>query len=113
MEKDSGSPEITVTFRHTDPSPALRQHAIEKLTHCLKRYGVSDGDVHVILSVEKRDQTAEIKLHSRNFEVSGKATTEDLYSAIDRMVETVDVQLRKQKDKHISSKHQAEKRIEP
>lgn len=113
MEKSSGSPEITVTFRHTEPSPALRQHAIDKLTHCLRKYGVSDGDAHVILSVEKRDQTAEVKLHSKHFEVATKATTEDLYSAIDRLMESVDTQLRKQKDKQVTLKHTAEKRIEP
>ena len=112
MEKSTGTPEITVTFRHTNPSEALRQHAIEKLTHCLKRYGVAEGDVHVVLSVEKRDHTAEVKMHSRSFEVSSKSTTEDLYTAIDRVMETVDTQIRKQKEKLVSHKHTSEKRIE-
>ena len=113
MEKNAGSHEISVTFRHTESTPALNKHAIEKLSLCLRRYGISDGDTHIILSVEKRDHTAEVQLHSRQFEVSVKSTTEDLYSAIDRTVELVDTQLRKQKDKLVSQKHGAEKRIEP
>ena len=113
MEKSSASHEISVTFRHTEPTAALKQHAIDKLTHCLKRYSVADGTTHIILSVEKRDHTAEVQLHSRLFEVSVKGTTEDLYSAIDRTVELVDKQLRKQKDKLVSQKHSSEKRLEP
>jgi len=90
---------IAVTFRHTEPTEALRKHAEEKLTHALEKYLHHPSDVHVILSVEKRDHTAEIVLNSKNHDLSCKATTTDLYAAIDRLVEIVNTQLRKQKEK--------------
>jgi len=99
---------IAVTFRHTEPTEALKKHAEDKLNHCLKKYLHQDTEAHVILSVEKRDHTAEIVLKSKNHDLSSKATTSDLYSAIDRLVEIVNTQLRKQKEKITEHKVQIE-----
>ena len=90
---------IAVTFRHTEPTEALKKHAEDKLNHALPKYLHHFTSVHVILSVEKRDQTAEIIIDSKNHAVSAKATSTDLYLAIDKAVENVTTQLRKQKEK--------------
>ena len=99
---------ITVTFRHTEPTPALKSYAIEKISHCTGKYihGIS-ADIQIILSVEKRDHSAEVNLKAKEFEVSSKAVTEDLYSAIDKVVDTVESQIRKQKERLRSHKHNA------
>ncbi len=98
---------ISVTFRHTDPTDALRAYAEEKLSNCLRKYVGGSADARVILSVEKRDQVAEIVLHAKNHNLTLKATTADLYSAIDKLSDMLEGQLRKQKERIISSKHQA------
>ena len=97
---------VSVTFRHTQSTDALKHYAIEKILHSLSKYVHDPADVHVILSVEKRDHTAEVNLHSRQYDLSGKASTEDLYSAIDKVVDTVLAQLRKQKGRQLAQKHQ-------
>ena len=97
---------ISVTFRHTESTPALKSYAQEKVTHCLKKFVTGGAEVQVILSVEKRDHTAEVNVHSKNYNVSGKASTSDLYAAIDKVIDVLDVQLRKQKDRLVTSKHQ-------
>ena len=99
---------VSVTFRHTESTPALKTYATEKLVHTLGKYIRNAAEAHVILSVEKRDHTAEVVVHSKPFEVTSKATTEDLYSAIDKVVDTLVVQLRKQKERHIDQKHAPE-----
>jgi len=97
---ETSSPEInvSVTFRHTEPTDALKNYATEKFVHMLEKFVVSDSDVHVILSVEKRDHVAEARVSSKRFDISGKGTTEDLYSAIDKAVDIVATQVRKQKE---------------
>ena len=105
MSSSEAEINISVTFRHTESTPALKSYATEKLTHCLKKYVSAQTDVHVVLSVEKRDQTVEIKLHNKDYDVSCKASTEDLYSAIDKAIDTVEAQIRKQKDRLRSHKH--------
>ena len=97
---------VTVTFRHTDPTDALKAYAIEKLSHVLAKYHVDlSAEIEVILSVEKRDHQVEVNSRSMGFDVHVKAITEDLYSDIDKVVDTLESQLRKQKDKLITKKH--------
>lgn len=99
--------QITVTFRHTESTTALKTYAMEKVTKCLKKYIADEVEVHVILSVEKNDHIAEINLHSRQYAVSCSSVTGDLYSAIDKVIDTVEAQIRKQKGRNLSQKHQA------
>lgn len=98
---------VTVTFRHTEPTAALKTYASEKLAHVLEKYHVEQSaEIEVILSVEKRDHVVEVNSRSMGFDVHLKAITEDLYSAIDKAVDTLESQLRKQKDRAVTQKHQ-------
>jgi putative sigma-54 modulation protein len=98
---------IDVTFRHTESTPALKQYAQEKIENCIQKYLKYAAQAHVILSVEKLDHQAEVKLVSKGYDISLKANTEDLYSAIDKVVDLLDRQIRKQKGKIQDHKHQA------
>jgi len=111
-ETNAASVNISVTFRHTDSSEALKEYVNEKISNCILKYSSKDADVHVVLSVEKRDHTAEAQLRSGPYEIAAKSTTEDLYSAIDKMVDALDVQLRKQKEKLSNHKHQPQQLTE-
>ena len=97
---------IAVTFRHTESTPALKSYAIEKLQSRLQKYIHSPGDVHVVLAVEKLDHIAEVQVHAKGYEASARAVTQDLYSAIDKVVDTIESQLRKKKDRSVSNRHQ-------
>lgn len=105
-ENTSANINVTVTFRHTDPTEALKNYATEKITNCLQKFVLADSDARIVLSIEKRDHSAEIVLQSKGHDVVLKSTTEDLYSAIDKLADTLMRQLRKQKDKTVH-KHQS------
>jgi putative sigma-54 modulation protein len=95
---------VSVTFRHTEPTDALKQYAEEKLNR-LGKYFSQSLNAHVVLSVESKErQTAEVELHAHGAMIHGKEQTENLYSAIDLVTDNLKRQLRKQKDK---------KRLEP
>lgn len=98
---------VSVTFRHTEPTEALKKYANEKVVHLLKKYISSPTEVHIILSVEKRDHIAEGRMHSKKYDLSAKGVTEDLYSAIDKMIDSITRQLRKQKERNVDHKHVA------
>ncbi len=97
---------IDVTFRHTESTEALKSYAEEKLLNCVQKFITSNADVHIVLLVEKRDHIAEVNISSKDYDLQGKAVTEDLYSAIDKVADNISKQLRRKKDKIISSKHQ-------
>jgi putative sigma-54 modulation protein len=90
---------VSVTFRHTEPTDALKQYAEEKM-HRLGKYFSQSLEARVVLSVESKErQTAEVELHAHGAMLHGKEQTEDLYSAIDLVTDNLKRQLRKQKDK--------------
>jgi putative sigma-54 modulation protein len=91
--------QVTVTFRHVDPTDALRDYAIEKVTHVASKYLKSAVGAHVILSVQKQRHVAEINLHATRFDISAHESTDDLYAAIDLTIAKVEAQLRKHKDR--------------
>jgi len=90
---------VSVTFRHTQPTEALKHYVAEKV-HKIGKYFYRPLDAHVVLSVDSRDrQVAEVTLQTRKFTIHGREETADLYSAIDLMMDKVEQQVRKYKTK--------------
>lgn len=110
MSKDHAGLELTVavTFRHTESTTALKTYATDKITQRVVKYVHGVATANIILSVEKLDHFAEVHLVSKGIDVVAKATTGDLYSAIDKLGDTLEAQLRKIKEKTVSHRGQAE-----
>src|SRR5262252_4260537 len=87
--------QINVTFRHVDPTPALRTHAEGKLERMVRKYLRRPVDAHVILSVAKERHAAEITLQADHVTMFAKEETTDLYAAIDLAVEKLEHQAQK------------------
>lgn len=106
MEKDADI-NISVTFRHTNSTDALKSYAIDKFSHAVTKFLNQHADVHIVLNIEKRDHIVEVQVLCQGNEFTTKAITEDLYSAIDKAVDSIETQLRKQKERMIDRKHRA------
>ncbi len=89
---------IAVTFRHVDPSQALKDYVTEKLGKVQK---ILDRpfEANVTLSVEKYRHIAEVFLVSQGITIKAFESTEDLYSAIDLVCDKVERQMKKYRDK--------------
>ena len=91
--------EMTVTGRHVDVTPALRQYAGKKLDHI----GIDFPRIvsaHYILEVDKFRHIAELVLQCGNhITIEAREVSEDLYASIDLVVDKVVRQLRKYKTK--------------
>jgi putative sigma-54 modulation protein len=91
--------QINVTFRHVDPTPALKAHAEEKLERMVKKHLRRPVDAHVILSVSKERHAAEITLQADHVTMFAKEETTDLYAAIDLAVGKLEHQAQKLREK--------------
>jgi putative sigma-54 modulation protein len=90
---------VAVTFRHTQPTDALKQYAEEKVRR-IRKYFYRPLEVHVVLSIDsKQRQVAEVELHTHGTTIHGKEETEDLYSAIDLVMDKIERQIKKRKGK--------------
>lgn len=95
---------VNITFRNTEGTDPLKNYATEKVSHCVKKFVHHDTDAHVVLTVERNRQVAEITCHANGKDIIAKEETPDLYTAIDSAVHNLGNQLRKHKEK-ITSKH--------
>jgi len=90
---------VSVTFRHIEPTAALKQYAEEKI-HKIGKYFSHPLDAYVILAVDaKQRQLAEVELHTHGAMIHGKEQHPDLYAAIDLVLDKIERQVRKQKEK--------------
>jgi putative sigma-54 modulation protein len=91
--------EVTVTFRHVEPTDAIRRYGERKLAHvaeALKR----PCTVHLILSVDKYRQCGEVTVKSGSLAlVAAQQETKDLYSVIDLLADKVQRQLKRHLEK--------------
>ncbi len=86
---------VTVTFRHVEPSAAIRTYAERKFSHLakfLKRACVA----HLILTIDKYRQRGEVTIKSGHLAVTAQEETKDLYSVIDLLADKVGRQLKSQ-----------------
>jgi len=91
---------VSVTFRHIEPTASLKQYAEQKI-HKIGKYFSHPLQAHVILAVDARQrQLAEVELHTHGAMIHGKEEHEDLYAAIDLVLDKIERQVRKQKEKH-------------
>jgi putative sigma-54 modulation protein len=90
--------QLSVTARNLEITPALRSYAEEKLTR-LTKYLEQIVTVHVVLSVNKHRQTAEVTMRVRDLTIRAEEESDDLYSSIDLVVEKLERQILRYKER--------------
>ncbi|MBT8438295.1 MAG: ribosome-associated translation inhibitor RaiA [Gammaproteobacteria bacterium] len=90
--------QISLTGHHVDLTDSLRAYVDTKFER-LERHFDHVTNVHVILSVEKLAQKAEANMHVSGAEIFADSTHEDMYAALDSLVDKLDRQLIKHKEK--------------
>lgn len=95
---------LNLTGRHLEITPAIRQHVSEKLAK-IKNHFDNVIDVTIILSVDKLKQKAEGSVHLSGKTLFVECDDANLYVAIDSMIEKLDRQIIKHKEKHAARRH--------
>jgi putative sigma-54 modulation protein len=90
--------QITTTFRHTEQSNALKSYAEEKLDR-VKKYIDEPIVAQVFLTVEKIRHSAEITLTAKGITIKAAEETNDMYAAIDAVLDKIERQLRRYKER--------------
>lgn len=102
---------LNVSGHHLDVTPAIRTYVSGKLDRVTRHFD-HVIDAHVILSVDKLLRKAEVTLHVRGKDIHAECTNTDLYAAIDLLVDKLDRQVLKYKDKAFAKPHDALKHQE-
>ncbi len=90
--------QTSVTFKNLDPSDHIRSYISEKLDR-FDKYFHNPGEANVVLSVEKFRHIADVNISGDKLTINGKEETEDMYSAIDMVLDKLDKQIKRNKQK--------------
>ena len=90
--------QINLTGRHVEITEALRDYVDTKFSK-LERHFDHINNVHVVLNVEKLKQIAEAKMHLNGGEVFAISEDDNMYAAIDTLIDKLDRQVIKHKEK--------------
>ena len=96
---------LIIHGHHLEVTPALRGYVEGKIERVRRHYD-HVIEAHVLLTVEKLRQKAEITLRLRGSSLHADAPEDDLYVAIDRLMDTLDRQVLRHKDRLHSHDHE-------
>ena len=102
--------QLNITGHHVDVTDSLQQYVESKLER-LERHFDNVTNVHVILTVEKQRQKAEATVHISGADVFADAVNGDMYASIDAMIDKLDRQIKKHKEK-VKDHHRSEGRAQ-
>ncbi len=86
--------EISVTFRHMEPTAELRSYVEEK-AYKVKKYFDFPVEAHIVLKVEKFRHIADMTLSIDGNKVKAVDESGDMYSSIDQVMDKIEEQLRR------------------
>lgn len=106
---------LTISGHHLEVTPAIREHVQNKLER-IRRHFDQVIDIAVTLTVDKlrekdKRHKADINLHISGKDIHVESLAQDLYAAIDTLIDKLDRQVIKHKDKIQEHPHQAIKHI--
>ena len=97
-----------LTGHHLEITAAIKQHVVEKMRR-LERHFDYTMHPHIILSVEKNRHRAEATLTLNGSQIFANAIQDDMYSAVDTLVDKLERQIARYKEKHTIEPHRAPK----
>jgi putative sigma-54 modulation protein len=91
--------QFAVTFRHMEPTEALKSYAKERMER-VRKYLPDPIACHVVLSTERHNHRIDVSFQLHNgLSIAGHETTENMYSSIDLCIAKIERQVRKYKGK--------------
>lgn len=100
---------INITGHHVEVTAAIRDYVNAKLDRVIRHFD-NVTSVHVILSVDKLKQKAEITMHVKGKDIYADSSESDLYAAIDTLIDKLDRQVLKYKEIQSNHAHEGHKR---
>ena len=101
---------LHLTGHHVEITPAIREYVTSKLAR-INRHFDHVIDVNVIMTVEKLDQKIEANVHLSGKDIHVQANNADMYAAIDGLIDKLDRQVLRHKERFHPRHPQAIKRM--
>lgn len=97
--------QVNIAGHQLPLTDAIREHTLAKFEK-LERHFDRINNVNVIYTVDKEGHKAEATLHAMGEDIHAESIEDDLYAAIDSMVDKLDRQILKLKEKALAARRQ-------
>jgi putative sigma-54 modulation protein len=97
---------LHLTGHHVEITSAIRDYVVSKLAR-IERHFDHVIDVNVVMTVEKLDQKIEASVHLSGKDIHVQAHEEDMYAAIDGLIDKLDRQVIRHKERFQAGRHAA------
>jgi putative sigma-54 modulation protein len=88
--------QISMTFRHLEPTDAMKELVEEKVAK-VKKYIQGPFEASVVLSVERYLHACDVTISASGDTYKGREESDDMYTSIDRVMEKIERQIDKTK----------------
>jgi putative sigma-54 modulation protein len=88
--------QISMTFRHLEPTDAMKELVEEKVAK-VKKYIQGPIEASVVLSVERYLHACDVTISASGTVYKGREESDDMYTSIDRVMEKIERQIDKTK----------------
>ena len=96
---------LYLTGHHLEITPAIRDYVVAKLDRVTRHFD-DVIDVNVVMAVDKLRHKVEVNLHMRGKDIHVEAVAPDMYASIDALVDKLDRQVLKHKEKRALHRHE-------
>lgn len=93
---------ISFTFKNFEPSDHLKGYANKRFEKVAKYVSDVEADLQVNLLVDKFRHKADVILNSDRIHISAYEESEDMYATVDMVLDKLEAQLRKMREKQKS-----------
>jgi putative sigma-54 modulation protein len=90
--------QISVSFRNLDPSDHLKGYAENRMAR-FKKYMEEPIEVYLVLSIQKFRHLADVTISANGLKIKAQEETGDLYSAIDMVLDKIEKQVKRHREK--------------
>jgi putative sigma-54 modulation protein len=97
---------LTISGHHLEVTPALRNYVTTKFDRITRHF-----DQVVDIKVKERRQRAECMIHVKGNDLFAESSHEDLYAALDQLVDKLDRQVGRHKTRMQDHHHETPKRL--
>jgi putative sigma-54 modulation protein len=97
---------ISFTFRHMDPSDAIKSYAKAKISR-LQKLLLHPMTAKVTLAIQKQRHVAEVQLASGREHIEAKESSDELYASIDQVVHKLERQINVNKGEKLARHRRA------
>ncbi len=103
---------VNITFKNMDATEPLKDYVTKRLSK-MDKYIDRPTEASVVLSVEKIRHKAEVTINADRHKINAIEETEDMYSSIDLVMDKLERQIKKHKEKVQSHKGGPKSSAEP